>query len=535
VTRPRNRSLFLLLLACGFVFSSSRIVAQTNTIDKSIATARAFESQGQWEDARQIYELLLNLPDQGQRIRESYYHVLRRCFQVRRHDDVSYRKEVLSIEYGQSLRICNIINNTLLTSSVEKKKIDATRVFRKGIEELEAALANRNFQEQYIPESRRFFVDEFRSQLQKARANAKGLSQRDVAKQVGEIAMAAELQLQINPTVVVMEMACGACYAVDDYTVYLTPNQLRELANALSQSEVVSLGMTLGVRDNKLIVTRLDMDSPARGKIQENDEILSVDRQDVVHLTKDKVSELLNGPVGSFVEIEVLTPGLPGTRIPRIERRAMLAHVVPYMVMATDVGVIKVSGFTASTVQELDDAVATLLSNGMKRLILDLRQNNGGIFDSAVESARRFLPSGIIASEIHHDGRFKVHQSKNPDALALPLIVLVDGDTASAAEVLAGALKENGRAILIGQTTYGKGCTQDILKLPNAPGNVPTGGMKLTISRFFSPKGNAYSGRGVTPHLFIDDRMAESQSDMTPNGAYIARALEEFHRMAMMK
>jgi carboxyl-terminal processing protease len=421
-----------------------------------------------------------------------------------------------------------------LTASVEKKKLDAAKVFRKGIEELAAALANPNFRDQYVPEARRHLIDGFRASLLKIKANAKGMTQRDVAKLISEIAMDAELRLQISPTVVVMEFACGACYAVDDYTVYLTPNQLRDLAQNLSQTEVVSVGLFLRTRDNKLVVRDMTEDSPARQMIQINDEIVSVDKQDIANLTAERVKELINGPVGTTVEIEVLTPGLQVTRIHRVQRRAMIASVLPFMVQDTNIGVIKVTGFSNITVQEIDAALAELSMNfGMKRLILDLRQNSGGVFDSAVETARRFLPNGIIASEIHHDGKFKVHQAKDANALTLPIIVLVDADTASAAEVLAGALKENGRAILIGQTTYGKGCTQDVLKLPNAPGNVPTGGMKLTISRFFSPKGNVYSGRGVVPHIFIDDRMVESEAIML-RVAYISRAVEEFNRMPMM-
>jgi carboxyl-terminal processing protease len=530
------RSLLTVLLA-GVVTAVAppSAFAQAENTRKQVELARELEASAKWEDARQIYETLLNQEDPGLRIRERYHNALRRCFQVRRHEDLSYRKEALSISYGQALNLCNMINNTLLTASVEKKKIDAVKVFRKGVEEFAAALANPNFREQYVPESRRHLIDDFRESLHKIKVNAKGMTQRDVAKLISEIAMDAELRLQLNPTVVVMEFACGACYAVDDYTVYLTPNQLSELAQNLSQTEVVSVGMFLRTRENKIVVRDMTEDSPARQMIQINDEIVSVDKVNVTSLTADRVKELINGPVGSFVEIEVLTPGLQVTRIHRVQRRAMIASVLPFMVQDTNIGVIKVTGFSNVTVQEIDAALAELSMNyGMKRLIIDLRQNSGGVFDSAVETARRFIPNGIIASEIHHDGKFKVHQAKDANALSLPTIVLVDGDTASAAEVLAGALKENGRAILIGQTTYGKGCTQDVLKLPNAPGNVPTGGMKLTISRFFSPKGIAYSGRGVIPHIFIDDRMADSEANMMGRDAYITRAVEEFDRMNML-
>jgi len=86
----------------------------------------------------------------------------------------------------------------------------------------------------------------------------------------------------------------------------------------------------------------------------------------------------------------------------------------------------------------------------------------------------------------------------------VPLVVLIDGETASAAEVLAGALKDNNRGRLVGQTTFGKGCTQTLFKLPQGPGGLPTGGLKITVTRFFSPTGQPYTGRGVTPHLMVD-------------------------------
>jgi carboxyl-terminal processing protease len=111
----------------------------------------------------------------------------------------------------------------------------------------------------------------------------------------------------------------------------------------------------------------------------------------------------------------------------------------------------------------------------------------------------------------------------------MPMVVLVNGDTASAAELLAGALKENNRATLIGQTTFGKGCTQAVLELPKVAGGVPTGGMRLTVARFFSPKGQPYCGRGVTPHIFIEDAMAQSQANI-----FHDRAIVELDRLLAM-
>jgi carboxyl-terminal processing protease len=173
--------------------------------------------------------------------------------------------------------------------------------------------------------------------------------------------------------------------------------------------------------------------------------------------------------------------------------------------------------------------------DGMKGLILDLRGNGGGVFESSIDTARRFLQTGIVTSTQHQNPALnRVYQAKNPKALTVPMVVLVNGDTASAAEVLAGALKDNGRATLIGQTTFGKGCTQTVLQLPNTGGGVPTGGMRLTVARFFSPKGQPYSGRGVIPHIFIDEAMAQSQANMTGDDAYHERAVQELDRLLGM-
>jgi carboxyl-terminal processing protease len=146
--------------------------------------------------------------------------------------------------------------------------------------------------------------------------------------------------------------------------------------------------------------------------------------------------------------------------------------------------------------------------------VLDLRGNGGGLFETAVDCARRFLPSGVIGTLHTTDPKqppVKVYQSLNPSALTLPLVVLVDGDTASAAEVLAGALKENRRARLVGQPSYGKGCIQGLMRLrPQPDDTVYPGALRVTVARFYSPTGQPYSGRGVLPHLLVEQPNLDS-------------------------
>jgi carboxyl-terminal processing protease len=162
----------------------------------------------------------------------------------------------------------------------------------------------------------------------------------------------------------------------------------------------------------------------------------------------------------------------------------------------------------------------------MRALILDLRGNPGGLVETAIETARRFLPSGVIVSTENQDPRYNtVVHARNPGALTLPLVVLVDGDTASAAEVLAGALKDNRRGRLVGQATFGKGCSQKLLKLPPGPGGVPTGAIRVTVARLFSPSGAPYTGRGVLPHVLAPRRLMPDSLDDSDNQLAVA-ALE---------
>jgi carboxyl-terminal processing protease len=541
---PLGARWMLALLSCsGLLFYTSPARAiPDDQIRKLVQLAQNYERQPtpDWEKIREIYEDLLGQKDPGLRIRERYHHAQRRCWQQRRHQDPSYCKEVLSIEYGQALRLYKTISITLLEGGLDKKKLDPTKLFRKGMEEFDSALADPRFLKEYVPAGKHADVAAFRTLLKKTWGNMGKLSREEAVKQIGEVAMAAEFHLNLNATVVTMEFACGACYAIDEYTVYLTPNQLRQLAQSLSRSEAIGVGLTLTVRDNnRIVIYAIMMDSPAAQEgISEGDQIISVNKKAVADLPLHTVKEMLEGPVGSTVDIELLAPGDTNVRALRLQRqRALVADIEATMVEEpyTSIGYIKVRSFTDTTVQDLDGALTRMTQEfGMKALILDLRDNGGGIFESAIDSARRFLVSGIIASTLNHDSKANfVYQAKNPNALRIPMAVLVNGDTASAAEVLAGALKDNNRAYLIGQTTFGKGCTQCVLKLPDATGGLPTGGMKLTVSRFFSPKGVPYSGRGIVPHFLVDDGMPASQSML--GDAYRAKAIEELTRVLAMQ
>jgi carboxyl-terminal processing protease len=465
--------------------------------------AEFFERQADWERACETYDAILKF-HRTDRDKNRYLNCLRRCFQVRRHRDPSFRKEVLGLDYGQAMRLHELVADALLDNSLERKRVQPAQLFRKGMEELHWALESLEFCQAHLPAARPTDIRDFQKLLKRLWGGQTNLSREEARIQVREVALAASAKLQLNATTVIMEFTCGACYALDDYTAYLTPTELRILCDSL-KGEVGSAGLILASRDGgKLIINDVQQLGPAAEVMPSllNGQVVSIDKRPADQFTLEGAQQALEGATGSTVELSVSFPGVPPRTIMLQRRPVPLTSVYSYMLTDT-VGYIQIGCFQETTLRELDQALGGL--SNMKALVLDLRGNGGGLFEVAIDSARRFLAQGIIASTQSVDPKYNtVYQSRNPAAMTLPLVVLIDGDTASAAEVLAGALKENRRGRLVGQTTFGKGCTQTVFRLPPAPGGVPTGGLRITVARFFSPTGSPYAGRGIVPHLLVE-------------------------------
>jgi carboxyl-terminal processing protease len=168
------------------------------------------------------------------------------------------------------------------------------------------------------------------------------------------------------------------------------------------------------------------------------------------------------------------------------------------------IGYIQLTGFQKTSPEEIDGAVADLSRQGMKALVLDLRGNPGGLLNVAVEIADRFVSQGVIVSTRGRAlGQNQVFKATGQGRWTFPLVVLIDRDSASASEILAGALQDHDRAVVVGERSYGKGSVQSIFSLRSAPA-----GLKLTTAKFYSPKNRPYSERGVSPDIPIKTRVA---------------------------
>lgn len=491
------------ILLVGLVFLAARAAG---SVEDLRGQAVLLEKHGDWEKACEVYDALGRLDPQPGRWRERYQHCLRRALQVRRHKDLTYHREVLSLDYSQALRLFTIVYDTMVDYSLDKKKADPGRLFAKGLEELGHALDEASFIQHHLPEAKKSALRQFKNSLKKTYAETQPTNRQQVLKQVRDVALLAQSQLNLNATTVVLEFTCGICYALDEYTLYLTPGQLRELCDSL-KGEIVGVGLKLTMQDGKLLILDVLPYSPAAEVLPpllKDDHILSIDKKNTNQLTLEAAQEMLEGAAGSKIEL-LINSATAGLRLVTLWRRGQLLPSVSYQLKPDGIGYIQIAAFQETTAQELDLALLALAKAEMKALILDLRGNSGGVFEAAIDVAKRFLSSGVIVSTQHQEAKYNMtYHARNPAALTLPLVVLIDSETASAAEILAGALRDNKRARLVGQATFGKGCIQCVLKLPPATGGVPTGGLRVTVARFFSPAGQPYSGRGVLPHLVAD-------------------------------
>jgi carboxyl-terminal processing protease len=309
----------------------------------------------------------------------------------------------------------------------------------------------------------------------------------------------AQQALGLKAAPVALEFAYGACDALDDYSSYLTPDKLDDLY-AMIDGNFVGLGIELKLDTEGLRLVGVIRGGPAwEAGIKTGDQIVRVAGHTVRGLSLDEAASRLQGTEGSSVEISVLRPDGSLRNFVLVRRHVEVESVAEARIVeaAAGVGYVQLTGFQKSSAEELDRAIATLKRQGMRTLVLDLRGNPGGLLNVAVEIAERFVEQGVIVSTRGRaPGQSQVYVSQSKAVWAVPLYVLIDHDSASASEILAGALKDHGRATVVGERSYGKGSVQSIFALRTAPA-----GLKLTTAKFYSPRNRPYSEQGVEPDV----------------------------------
>ena len=295
----------------------------------------------------------------------------------------------------------------------------------------------------------------------------------------------------------------------DPYAEYYS---VEDLDIEMNSYEGISYGIGCTVtmtEDGQPLILGVIEGAPAEAAdIKEGDIIVMVDGKSVADLTLSQVVALIKGPENTSVEI---TFNRDGELIEKTVVRGKLIETssVDYglMVDNEDIGYIRISEFAESTVGQYTDAIADLREQNIKGLILDLRSNPGGAFDACVDIARQILPEGIIVYTEDNKGKRKDYTCDGENELDIPLVVLVNGYSASASEILTGAIKDHNAGTIIGETTYGKGIVQRIFDVGDGSA------IKLTISAYFTPSGQNIQGIGIEPDIVLeyDQELAEKE------------------------
>lgn len=292
-------------------------------------------------------------------------------------------------------------------------------------------------------------------------------------------------------------MASGLLASTGDkYARYYDKDEFRML---LDDSKGVYSGIGVNVIENEkkqIIVIHVNAGSPAEeAGIREKDQIIEVDgRKDFKDL--DELVKAVRGEEGTSVDL-VIKRGkkkLPMT----LERRNINSQTIEYEMLDGGIGYIRMLEFDAISVEQFNTAIDELERLGATSLILDLRDNPGGDYDTVMQMADRVLPKGVIAHVINKNGDDKVERSDEEHQITLPMAVLINENSASASELFSGAIKDYGIATLVGKTTYGKGVIQSIFRLYDGSG------MKFTTEEYLTPNKNHIDGVGVSPDIEVD-------------------------------
>ncbi len=294
----------------------------------------------------------------------------------------------------------------------------------------------------------------------------------------------------------------GMLKSLDPYSQFLDPeahHTLRENA----AGEFGGIGITIGMRDNVLTVIAPMEDTPAfRAGILAGDRIIEIDGEKTDGKTLAEAVSELRGDVGESVTLRIMRDDHRDLKTFKLERDIIRVYSVRGARMLNDaIGYVRLAKFSETTADSLRQEVNRLIEQGMQGLVLDLRGNSGGLLTSAIEVSRQFLSPGALIVTTRGRGDQIIGEpvkAVGPDDYPeLPLVILVNKGTASAAEIVAGSLQDNRRAILIGETTFGKGSVQSILPLEQEAA------IRLTTARYFTPSERLIHGKGIEPDITV--------------------------------
>jgi carboxyl-terminal processing protease len=465
---------------------------------QSINLGVELERARKWVDAIQHYEKAVKFwpesKDLEYGLRRSKIH-----FAIeRRYTDLSFQRSMLAMSRSEASSLFDEILSRIQAHYVEP--VSVTSFVAHGTESIYQALSDPRFLKAHVPVGMQPNAEALRSTLRRQSDywNRPIHDRADAHRFIDHVCELAARDLGIKPVPVILEYVFGGCNALDDYSSLLTPGRYTDLMSNI-RGEFVGLGVEIKAEPGQglLLVNVLPGSPAAEAGLLSGEHVVGIDGSDVRDMTTDEAASMLQGASGTRVAVEVRNPLSGASRRVALVRRPVTVKSIPVARIAdVDHGIayMQLSCFQESTVQELDAALRDLRQQGMRALVLDVRGNPGGLLTAAVEVLDRFVDAGVLVETRGrtHDQNL-VYSAHRPGTWNLPLVLLIDSDSASASEIVAGAFKDSRRAMIVGRRTFGKWSVQSILPVRGQCG------LRLTTARFYSPHGHTLSKIGVRP------------------------------------
>ena len=317
----------------------------------------------------------------------------------------------------------------------------------------------------------------------------------------------------------------GMLQGLDPHSTLLSTKEFQEMQES-TNGEFFGVGVEITMENGQVLVVAPIEDTPGyRAGLRSGDIIVAVYGQYTMEMSLSEASSKMRGKRGTEVELLVLHKGEQRPVTMRIKREAIPVVSVKARELEPGYHWIRLTRFSGRTTQELLDALRDAKKNDIKGIVLDLRNNPGGLLDQSVSVSDVFLKDGVIVSiRGREEGNSRSYSAKSQaDDVDVPMVVLVNAGTASAAEIVAGALRDQKRALILGERTFGKGSVQNIIPLPDGTG------LKLTVALYYTPSGKSIQAEGIVPdfELAWEAPREQDKSDLSLREQDLSRHLEQ--------
>jgi carboxyl-terminal processing protease len=294
----------------------------------------------------------------------------------------------------------------------------------------------------------------------------------------------------------------------DPYTVFFTPEEATSFEEDISGT-FSGIGLEVGLTDEILTVIAPLKNTPAyKAGIKSGDRILKIDEISTVDMTVEKAVKLIRGPKGTNVVLTIQRADEKETRIITVTRDVINVPTLETEMLAGDIFVIKLHSFSATSANLFKQAIVEFSKTKSDKLVLDMRGNPGGYLESAVQMSSWFLPTGKPVLIEESGSNKKIVRSKGYDVFSnkLKMVVLLDQGSASASEILAGALRDHGKALIVGEQSFGKGSVQEVIEITE---NTL---LKVTTAKWLTPNGLQISEKGITPDILVKKELGDKEN-----------------------